>query len=126
MQDPVIILNKVLTIIDYQDNKERFIEEFHKVCLQQAFLEIIDLISEEKKIELKQSLEGKKEQQEIASILQTFVSKEEYSSRLQRVTQEYFKDYLDTILPTISEQKKEELYNYLSIIKSPDFSDTSA
>jgi hypothetical protein len=52
-------------------------------------------------------------------IILKYHSKEEFDQKLTEITTAQFNDYLDTIYPTLSKKKQEELTTYLSSLPKP-------
>ena len=78
-------LLQVLTIIDYKDNKDSFINQFIAVCVIEANEHINSNDS----------------------------SKEAYETALTQSVQRNFEDYIETIIPTLTPSTKTKLLDFL-------------
>lgn len=107
-QVPEQILRHVLTIVGYKGDKGEFIEEFINLCKQQAFVDMHQALSPEKVKSLRSAVEEK----EIN--VSDYFSKEVAQTALTNATQKHFGEYIQSILPTLSEDQKNELDFYLS------------
>ena len=110
------LLEKMLSIIEYQNDRDAFINEFIDLCTQTAFLEYMNLLPEERKREVQQILHEKKSEK-LKENIEPYIETEEYKRLLQENTKKLFLDYLETIMPTLSEEQKNNLDSYLSSIK---------
>lgn len=109
------ILEKVLTIIDYKEDKYAFIEEFMNLCIRGAFVEYLKILSYDRKTELLQILQ-KNDPLDIKEKLEPYMITEEYKALVQESSEKLFQDYLDKIMPIISEEQKNNLYAYFATL----------
>lgn len=114
--NPKLLLENVLTIIGYADNKNYFIEEFARLCFQKTLADYQKLLSENRRKELVHIL-YQNDVIKLQEQLEPYVISEEFSKLLQENSQKLFQDYLDTILPKLSEEQRNNLDSYLSELK---------
>lgn len=114
--DPKEILLNVLIIINYQDDKEKFTNEFLQLCMQRALVEIVATLSENDQHAIEEKLMAIQTQEEVQSVLQQYVGQGRYLETVQKATQELFQDYIQTILPTLNPEQKDKLQEYLASI----------
>lgn len=111
--DLSMIFEKILTLIDYQDDKKAFIAEFMGFCLQKSLIDYLTMLPEARKHELQHILQ-EKDPAKVQELLEPYIATEEFTKLLQENTQKLFQDYCRTILPTLSEEQKNSLENYFS------------
>jgi hypothetical protein len=109
--DLKLILEKILTIIGYQNDKSKFIEAFMNLCMQEALAEYVPLLSEERKKELQTILQDQ-DPNKLREQLRPYIETEEYQKLLLENTQKFLLDYLKTITPELSEEQKNEMSSY--------------
>lgn len=111
------ILEKILTIIDYKDDKSAFIQEFMNLCVRGAFVEYLKILPQERNIELQQILQ-ENDPLDIKERLEPYMTTEEYKQFLQQSSQTLFQEYVDKILPIITEEQKNNLNAYFATLTS--------
>ena len=90
--DPVQILTRVLTIIEYKDDKNAFIQEFLNLCLNQALMETLKDLPKEKQLSLNQELKNQKGREKISQIVKSYIPDGLYEKFLSQATQKLFTD----------------------------------
>ena len=110
------ILLHVLSLIDYKDDKEKFAKEFLTTQLQQAFVSVIDHLSESQKKDLEVKLANNPSDAEIYQLLQGYLTPKVYTSVFLQSIQQFFAEYIKTIMPLLTNEKKQALQNYLASI----------
>jgi len=113
-----IFLDQVLTIINYQKDKDFFTNNFISFSIQKSLEEYIELLPEERKNEI-QSLLNENDPNELQEKIKPYIQTEEYKNLLQENTKKLFLDYLGAIMPTVSEEQKSKLEAYFLSFK-PD------
>lgn len=115
--NPALILTKVLSIIEYKDDKKIFIREFLILCLQQTIIELIKNLPKEQQSSLNKELLNQKDKEIISRVAQKYFPDGQFNNRLLIVTQKLFTDYIETVIPVLSGNQKNSLLFYLSSIK---------
>jgi hypothetical protein len=118
--DPKEILLNVLTIIDYKDDKETFANQFLQLCMQRALVDIVEALPQDQQKTIQEEVTPDKKPEEVQQILQRYFSQEQYLQQLQLSTQALFQDYIQTITPTLSDDQKQKLQQYLTSIIPPE------
>ena len=111
------ILLKILEIIDYQKNKSEFANKFLDMIYKQAFLKVIENLPDNKKLNLDNEIKNKNLDKSM-EILLNYVSKEDFEETVERVALEMFIDYIQKIMPTLTDEKKSKLRDFLSELQS--------
>jgi len=114
LQDPRIIIARVLTIIGYTGHKKAFSERFVGLILDQAFLTIMVRLSNKKKLALREKLSGENDKERISIIIKKYVDQTIYNHAVEEATTKLFTDYVNTILPTLRLEEEKKLFAYLS------------
>ena len=112
-QDVKQVLREILTIIDYQDDKETYINVFLQMCMQQALIDVVTMLSVEQQDELKQKLLTEKDREKQKAIVVAYVTPEQYSEALTKVSQTEFSSLLQIIFRDLADPQKEKLQTYL-------------
>lgn len=111
--NPKQIILQVLEIIGYEDDKEKYANDFLSLCLQKALVSLSQELSQEKQDELTQRLSLTKPE-DMEKLLLEFFSQEKYEEVVKTASQSLFEEYLQTIIPTLNEEQKNKLEQYLS------------
>lgn len=115
--DPKAILLKVLTIIGYQNDKEKFTAEFLSLCFKKAFIACVENLPQDIKNTVKKRLaEAGENPQKLQEILMEYVSTEKYDEILFSQSLDTFIEYIQIVIPTLKEETKKELGIYLKSI----------
>lgn len=108
------LLSSVLTIINYPNNKKKFIADFQQVCRQYAVLALVNELPKEKQEELKKKLQSIISGQIGKQIILSYFSQELYKTTLDQFAQKIFQDYIADISPNLSQEQIKELNRLLS------------
>lgn len=103
---------KILEIIDYPDGKEEFADKFLDLCQQQAVVDLVKSLPEDKQNQLTDQL-LKDSSDQAKSLLQQTFSSEQSKEVLKKATEEVFKAYLEKVSPSLNDQQKSKLDSYL-------------
>lgn len=107
------VIQRILDIIGYSDNKQVFEDKFIKACQQQALLDLVNSLPTDKQASLKQQLGPENDPQKIGEILKQYVSADDYDKTLRLASQTALDNYLQTVTPTLSDTQSAELQSYL-------------
>ena len=113
-QNPLDYLKQILNIIGYEDDMEKFAQEFLTMCMAQASAKVLSNLSPNAQKEIQEKLKKAKDQSEITTVLSEYQNITEYNNTLQQITQENFEEYIEEILPTLTQVQKERLLKFLS------------
>lgn len=113
------LLFQVLDIIEYQDNKQEFINTFYSLIYLEALEEITTKLNPELQKKLENELREATDEEAKKKLLLTYFSQEDFEQQLILTSQAQFREYLETVLPTLSHKKQEELTTYLSTLPKP-------
>lgn len=112
-----IFFEQILTIINYQNDKAFFINNFISLCIQKSIEEYIELLPEERK-KVVQSLLKENDSNELQEKIRPYMITEEYKNLFQKTINKFFQDYITAIIPTLSEEQKSKLEAYFLSFKS--------
>ena len=101
-------LEKLLTIIGYKNDKDAFSNDFIAICAQKTLFDHVNTLSEEERKSVTQ---------------ETILASEEYAKLFQKNFTEQLEDYLEEIMPTLSD---EQLKNVDELAKTFASQDASA
>lgn len=107
------ILSFVLTIINYPNNKQKFIVDFQQVCRQYTVLSLVEKLSKDKQEELKGKLKNIISGDVGKQIIFSYFSQEDYRILLDQYAQKLFQDYIADISPKLSSENRQELERFL-------------
>lgn len=112
-QDPKQAILQVLDAIGYENDKEKFVDEFLVLCLQKALTNLMEKLPQDKQYQLihKMSLTPPEKKQ---NILSEYFQKDKFDSAVKEASQSTFEDYLKTIIPTLKDDQKNKLEQILS------------
>ncbi|MDD5147572.1 MAG: hypothetical protein PHV63_03460 [Candidatus Daviesbacteria bacterium] len=112
-QKPKDIIIQILDLVGYGENKERFADELLSLCQQQALVDLVKSLPEEKQILLEKTLSQQPNPQNIDQVLKENFSEEEILEALKKATQNTIQAYLQTISPHLSDLQKNNLQTYI-------------
>lgn len=113
-KDPKDILTQILTIVDYKGDKSDFAERFIVICQQQAFLEFVESLPTTLQEDLKKKLGDEKDKERIKKAMDQYVNTKEFLEKLELVTARNFKEYIEAIIPTLTDDQKARLQKFLT------------
>lgn len=117
-QHPKNILLEILTIIDYEDDKEAFADEFLTNCEKQAFLNLIGTLPPERREAIKQRLEEATDTEQVKAILSADLSPQAYTDALKKVSQIALSELIDTVSAELSAYQRAKLRTFTCRISS--------
>lgn len=119
MHEEIInILTKVLTIINYTDDKDKFIDEFIKMCQAKTFTELFNGLPAEKQETLKSELTPSPAPEKVEEIFLKYFTKEDYQKVFLANLQQQFQEYLQSIFSTLSQEQIKELDEYFRTLQA--------
>lgn len=117
MFDAKIIILKILEIIDYQNDRNQFANEFVDLCCRKALVASIAKLPESRRKRLEKNINGQKNIDIAVEEILRFISRDLYQKQLTLVSQETLTKYLDTVIPAISPVQEEILRKYLNDLR---------
>ncbi len=121
MDDSKTILLKILEIIGYSEDKDKFAAEFLQNVRLLALIDLFNTLPQDKKDQLQQKLtavgdDAVKLQEELRVY---FTAKQVYSA-IENSSKNSVTEYMKTIEPTLSDSQKQNLTSYFSeLAKNP-------
>lgn len=112
-KDPKQIILQVLGIIGYEGDKDKYANDFLALCLQKALFSLMTDFPQDKQDQLVQRLSLTLPERQEALLLEYF-SAEKLQEAVKESSKSTFEEYLQTIIPTLSEDQKNKLEAYLS------------
>lgn len=107
------LFSKLLTIIKYDGDKNAYIENFQKVCEQKAILNLLASLPEDKQ----KTIQADSTPEQIKALIDENISKEEVDKTLAETANEIFSEFIEEIIPTLSEDQKKRIKNLLEPTK---------
>ncbi len=115
MNDPETILLKILDVIGYSGDKEKFSTEFLENVNMQSISDLINSLSSDKQQEIKQKISLLQNDPKAAGdIIKTYFAEQQLNEALQNSFMNAVTEYIDTIEPTLSDSQKQNLASYFS------------
>lgn len=108
------IFLKVLDIIGYSDDKEKFTDQFISLCQQKATTDLIEFLPGDKQKLLGQQISQNTTSEQVQKILAQYFTGQQYTKALEKATAGNFKEYLEKITPTLSIDQQNSLHSFLS------------
>jgi len=118
------VIEKVLTLVGYQDDKDAFVNEFMSLCMRKSLADYGELLPEERKKILQQILQ-ESDPSKVKEEIEPYITTEEFGKILTQNTQMLLQDYFQTIMPTLSEEQKKNLDAYFASLKADQVSAAS-
>ena len=111
--NPKQIILQVLEIIGYEDDKEKFANDFLSLCLQEALLNLTQELPQDKQDQLAQRMSLITPDKTEALLLEYF-PKEKVEEAVKEASRSTFEEYLQTITSTLNDDQGNKLEQYLS------------
>lgn len=117
MNDPKIILLKILEIIGYSEDKEKFATEFLQNVSFQALLDLLNTLPQDKKDQLQQKITSMgNDTAKIQEELKAYFTDSQLEQAIENSAKNAVTEYMKAIDSTLSEAQKQNLTNYFSEI----------
>lgn len=113
-KNPIDIILKILEIIDYKGDRQKFTNQFIENCQKQALLDLISALPENKQIALRQQLLHSDASSNIQQVLKQYFPEEKYLEAISRATENAFSDFLQAIKDGLSGDQSSNLQVFLS------------
>ena len=94
------VITEFLTIVDYPNDKEKFIAEFEQLNQVEAFTNVFETLPKDVQEKIKQSKPEEIEQ---------YIPKEAYQQELIKVTSIAFGEQIKDTLPLLNSEQKEKV-----------------
>src|SRR5438270_20802 len=112
-QNPKDIMLHFLSIAGITDNAEAYADDFLRLCENQALVDVIKTFPEEQQQQVQERITGVPDKTRIQEIISEYVSVEQYETALEKDSQIIFQQWMDTILPTLSQEQLRNLQIYM-------------
>lgn len=106
----------ILDIINYKSDRDSFVKELTKLCLEETLLNVLEELSLDKKNQLSNDLKDK-DVNDALTIVKNYIDPTIYAKTYLDTRLKIFKDYIATIIPTLSSNQKERLKIYLNSLE---------
>lgn len=117
MNDAKAILLKILDVIGYSEDKDKFATEFLQNVSLQSLLDLFNTLPQDKKDQLQQKItsagnDAAKMQEE----LKIYFTEDQLGQAIENSAKNAVTEYMKTIEPTLSDSQKQNLANYFGEI----------
>lgn len=115
MNDPKELILKILEIIGYKDDREKFAADFVSAIHRKAISNCVGSLTEEQKNSLEEQLSGIiRSPEEVSKILFQFITDDQYQQSVEKASKEIMRGYLEAIAPILSEDQTNQLNKYFN------------
>lgn len=111
-KDPKEVLREVLAIINYQDDKEKFINDFLEIAGANGLDSLIKSLPQDQQTTLQNA-----DEEGTISILKSNFTQEQLKQALTEALEKTTEDYIETVEPTLSEEQKQKLQELASSLQ---------
>lgn len=101
-ESPTQVINKVLEIIDYQENKDQFTHNLLKLCDKQAFMNLVKMLSNDQQVLLSKDLST---EDNSAQVMENYFNDRQKYDALKDATAQIIEEYIRTIMPTLNKDQ---------------------
>jgi len=117
MNEPKAILLRILDIIGYSEDKEKFATEFFQNVSLQALLDLLNTLPQDKKDQLQQKIASLgSDAAKVQGELKAYFTDSQLEQAIENSAQNAVTEYMKAIDPTLSDSQKQNLANYFSEI----------
>jgi hypothetical protein len=117
-KDPSESLFRILEIIGYKGDRNKFTTDFLTLCFQTTFLEFLKDLTPDEEMKLKIKIENVKTHDEYIALLKPYIDAERLQAMLVIKTSALFQEYITEIMPTLSPERKMKLLDYLASLST--------
>lgn len=114
MNDLKNFLVNCLTIIDYRNDKEEFINRLSATIYLTTVNELLTSLPQEKQGFIKQQLSSAATPEELLEVVNGNFEKNIFEDELKKTSEKLFVEYIESIEPSLSEEQKTKLYKYFA------------
>ena len=115
MQNPLAkTIEEILEIINYQQDRQKFAEEFADSCAQLALIEALEGKPEEFKTVVNDQLSQAKTPEDVAGVIKENFDQEEFTKILFKISFEQIENFVNKIGPSLSQETRNNLADYFS------------
>lgn len=113
MTDPKQILLRILEIIGYSEDKDKFATEFLQNVSLQALLDLFNTLPQDKKDQIQQQMtSANNDASKIQQVLNQFFTQDQLAQAIENSSKNAVTEYIKTIEPTLSEEQKQNLAGF--------------
>jgi hypothetical protein len=111
---------KILEIMEYQDDKNEFINTFILACMKEAAGLQILAMPPEKKESFQTKLLSSDTIEKITVLMSEYIPEHKFEVEFQKVLEKNFLTFLTTMRPSLDPEKQVELGKYLSSLQEAE------
>ena len=113
MNDPKAILLRILEIIGYSEDKEKFATEFLQNVSSQALLDLFNTLPDDRKGQLQEQIKSAESSpQVLEETLRSHFTQSQIQDALRNASKNAIVEYIKTIDPTLSETQRTNIVNF--------------
>ncbi len=116
MERPRDIIFKILQIIGYKDDKDKFVEDFLRIIDQKTMIDCLSLLSQDKQRELTGKLNDNPDYN--LALLKQYLSQEKVEANLRNNAKEVLGDYLKTVFPLLSKDQINSINSFFQQLQT--------
>lgn len=110
------VISKLLGLIGYSGDKEKFANKFIELCHQKAVVDLYSSLPQDKQINLQQEISKREDLAQVQRIFKKYFSEAAYAAALKKSTQVNFEDYILSVFPKISSERQNKVMAFLDSI----------
>ena len=113
MTEPKQILLRILEIIGYAEDKDKFATEFLQNVSLQSLLDLFDNLPQDKKSQISQNITSAgNDPQKLGEVLKSYFTQQHIQDAIQNSAKNAITEYINAIQPTLSDIQKQNLAAY--------------
>lgn len=112
--DPSIILQNILDIVNYPHDKHTFIDQFGESCMKKGLAKVVNVLSIDSQLKLAEEISTDLQTEEFEKIIYRYVAPEDYKYAIQEASSILFEDFLKTIESNLTPVQSDKLDIYLA------------
>lgn len=125
MHDTKQDLQNILNVIEYQHDKDHYVNQFIELCQEQALVNIMTSLAEEKKQEFKDKLVYTRDPEKVKEVVTQYMPPEVYQKILNESVNTMFYQFLQSLVPSLRADQQEKLQQYIQKF-APNSTNTSS
>lgn len=113
------ILSTILDIVEFQDDKNAFINQFIETVYAAVLVKLVESLPEDKRKQFQTDVNGKLEIENIQTLVKNYFSEQQIFDANKDAVAETITDFLESISPELNDEKRTRLDTYLESVLAP-------
>ena len=111
-------LENIFEIIGYKGDKEELYNQLLGICYLNAADNLIETLPEENRQTVRKEVSSISDPKQLGDTVNKYFNQQQFNEALQKSSETVFKEYIETIRDSLSEDQINKLNTYITSVKS--------